>query len=153
MGFSATIIKDQDRGWTKLLRSVRGLKADPTDGLEIGWIAPELAQRAAWNELGTDTIPERPFVRPTIDGKQQRYLEMMEQGLERVALEGGSRSTALVPAANAIRSDLINAIITLRTPENAPSTVDKKGTDNPLVDTGEMQRGIQIRDAKGGRNG
>ena len=57
-----------------------------------------------------------------------------------------SRSQALLPAANRIRTDVIEKIIAVRTPENAPSTVEQKGFDNPLVETGQMQRSIQIRE-------
>ncbi|QGH75045.1 hypothetical protein RostovM3_00035 [Vibrio phage Rostov M3] len=35
-----------------------------------------------------------------------------------------------------------NYIDELRSPANAPSTVERKGADNPLVDTGEMKQSV-----------
>ncbi len=151
MAFQARIIRDRDLGWTKLRKALGRLKQDPDEGLEVGWFTPEVAEYAAANELGTDRIPERPFVRPTIDQGQKRYLDLMSRGLERAALDGAPRQSALVPAANAIRGDIIEKIIAVRTPPNAPSTVARKGAEkNPLVDTGQMQRDIQIREARRG---
>jgi hypothetical protein len=150
MAIKAKIIRDRDLGWSKLQRAVKRLKLDPSDGLEVGWIVPEVAERAAQNEFGTDRIPERPFVRPTIDQHQREYLDLMERGVERAALGEAPRNQALLPAANRIRSDLIEKIIDVRTPPNAPGTIARKGSSNPLVDTGEMQRTIQIRETRGG---
>jgi hypothetical protein len=148
-GVTIAVVKDVDKGWNQLLKGVDSLRRDPTELLEVGWFTPEIAERAARNEFGFG-VPERPFVRPTIDGNQDRYLDMMQRGLDRVALGEARRETALVPAANAIRTDIIARIISTRTPPNAPATIAAKGSSNPLVDTGEMQRDLTVREGRGG---
>jgi hypothetical protein len=44
-----------------------------------------------------------------------------------------------------IASDFRRKITTLRSPPNAPSTVAKKGSSNPLIDTGAMRQSVRSR--------
>jgi hypothetical protein len=41
-----------------------------------------------------------------------------------------------------IKDQLTRAVIDFSDPNNAPSTVAKKGFDNPLIDTGIMQKAV-----------
>lgn len=137
-------IKDKDLGWSAFQKELKKLKSNPSGSVDVGFFAPEIAQRAAFQEFGTKTIPQRPFIRTTIDRNEVRYFKGMAKAGEKMA-QGAPPGKALIPVANQVRNDLISAIIDWTDPPNAPSTIAKKGANNPLVDTGEMQRNIQIK--------
>ena len=40
--------------------------------------------------------------------------------------------------------DIAKASIRLKHPANRPVTIERKGSDNPLVDTGELQRQVKF---------
>lgn len=135
---------DKDLGWSDFIKELKELRKHPAGSVDVGFFAPEIAQRAAFNEFGTRRIPSRPFIRSTVDANQKKYNKGMTRAGARTA-GGMAPAKALIPVANQLRNDLINAIITWDDPPNAESTIAQKGANNPLVDTGEMQRNIQIR--------
>lgn len=138
---------DRDLGWKKFAASVRSMKGK--QAVDVGFFLEEVALYAAANEFGTDKIPSRPFIRQTVDKNQAKYLRMMERAGLRIG-PTLKPADALIPIANELRNDLITAIQTWQSPPNAPATVDKKGYDAPLVETGQMQRAITWRVAPGG---
>lgn len=138
-------VEDKDTGWSRFVKGLDDLAKNPAGSVDVGFFTPEIAERAVHNEFGTKTIPERSFIRTTVDKNKKKYLKRMTKAAERIALDGIDPSKALIPTANQLRNDLINAIITLKSPPNAPSTILAKGSSNPLVDRGEMQRAIQIK--------
>ena len=103
-----------------------------------------VAAVAAWNEFGTERIPERPFLRQSIEGAEKVIMPVLKDGIDPrdMALD---RTTAgkvgLVMQARIQRS-----ITELRTPANAPSTTaprpQGKGSSNPLIDTGHMRDSV-----------
>ena len=94
---------------------------------------------AAWNEFGTRTIPERPFFRRTLQRVRRptelprlvrRMLDKRTMTLSRQAYDAiGAYAVG----------ELQNEIVSLRHPPNAPSTVKRKGSTNPLIDTGQLR--------------
>jgi phage gpG-like protein len=107
----------------------------------VGYLEGETATYAAANEFGVSgRIPARPFMRPTVDANAQKYGEMLGASARQQMLNNGRMSSALLVVGNAMRNDIIKAIVALRNPPNAPATIAKKGSSNPLVDTGNMQR-------------
>lgn len=88
-------------------------------------------------------IPARPFIRSTMDERRERYgadaTRLWNQILEgRQTLRGG-----LALLGQLVERDIRMKIRTLRTPPNAPSTIAKKGSDNPLIDTGAMRGSVR----------
>lgn len=102
------------------------------DGLEV-------AKVAFWNEIGTVHAPPRPFLRNTFANKNKDWSEMAKRifvGTDYdLARTWGMLGEAVV-------GDLKDAITTFSDPMNAPSTVEKKGFNTPLVDTGVMRDSI-----------
>ncbi len=124
-------VTDTDLGYRAVLKSLGEL-----GGVEVlaGPDTPELGQIAAFNDLGTDTIPERPFMRQTMDVHQVEYADMMGEAGGLVLDGVGVRVAYSVPGQKMV-DDIQHAIVTWDSPPNAPSTVAKKGFDDPLVDT------------------
>ena len=108
--------------------------------------ARPLAQVAAWNEWGTPTIPERPFMRPVIawlrtPGVTQSLLKPV------IDVEGGMgiRIGPAVRVAEALKRKIQENIRRKIWPANAPYTVEKKGFNDPLIETRQMLNGVRTR--------
>ena len=110
------------------------------------------------NEFGAVTkegfySPPRPFMRTTMRQNKEEYGEMMR----RVAKEymNGAKGARLnmVSMLSIIKSDLQEAILTWSEPPNAPMTIEKKGFNDPLIDTKTMLNNVTYWiDNKGGAN-
>ena len=100
---------------------------------------------AVWNEVGTDTIPARPFMRQSADGNKAAIEKMCKAQLQKVA-QGETAEQAL-NAIGVTQKDLIRDTITKSkswAEANAESTIKKKGSDVPLVDTSRMQQSVHF---------
>lgn len=110
-----------------------------------------LAQIAAWNEFGTPTIPPRPFMRPTIDSQGSKAEQMLSQEIEKIFQ--GKKKANIMTALGRVGAFLAGAIqrkiTTLKRPPNAPSTIKKKGSSNPLIDTGAMRQAVGFKVTQG----
>lgn len=143
-------VKDKDRGFKKLTKSLGQLTSAT---ISIGYTKPELAQRAAWNEFGTSTIPPRPFMRRALD--QRRNQPGFDKRIgELVDGKADGEKT------NKELGDIIKVAIQTQidtspswAKRNAASTVDKKGFDFPLVDSGSMRDGVKVKVSKRGVGG
>lgn len=99
-----------------------------------------VAQAAYWNEYGTATIPARPFFRNTIAEKQDEWADNAASILQHT---GGDVSKALAFIGEDVKGDIVETIQNFMEPENAPSTVKKKGFNKPLIDTDGLWKAIQ----------
>lgn len=103
----------------------------------------EVAEVALWNEYGTENIPERPFLRPAMIENSDRYANLLKVAARRV-LRGEMREDQVMGIiGTAAVSDVQAKITAVSTPPNADSTIAKKGSANPLIDTGRLRQSIQ----------
>ena len=92
-------------------------------------------------------VPQRDFMTPS----SKKWMKFFSESLDivrRDMLDNKLDSDKFLKAMGQKGSDIISKeIIALDTPPNAPSTIAKKGSSNPLVDTGAMSRSTtwQIR--------
>lgn len=97
-----------------------------------------------WNEFGTSRIPERPTLRPTFAKEKVKYIQILGKITARAMSEKNyNLRQAMGRLGEVAQQDLQAAIIELKTPPNAQSTIDKKKSDNPLVDTGQLVSSIR----------
>lgn len=120
-----------------------------TDGwqLDVGVRArrgEDIVMRAMANEFGTQRIPERSFLRSTLDQNRDRYADILVEALERVP-DGESPERAMSRLGAIVVGDVQRKITEIRYPPNAPSTVKRKGSANPLIDTGQLRQAIDFR--------
>ena len=122
-------------------------KAQGVRGVEVGFYSTSryedgtpVTNVAAGNEFGTEYIPERPFFRLAI--------AQMEESIPKVIEQSVDPETMVIDPITAERvglkaqSEIQSSITKLREPENAPSTIRRKGSSNPLVDTGFMREQV-----------
>lgn len=94
-------------------------------------------------------VPRRDFMTPSSKKWKKFFSESLDI-VRRDMLDNKLDSDKFLKAMGQKGSDIISKeIIALDTPPNAPSTIAKKGSSNPLVDTGAMSRSTtwQIRKA------
>lgn len=111
----------------------------------------DMAQIAMWNELGTSTSPSRPFLRMSVDENASDINDMCGKQLKSIA-EGGTAEQCLKQVGVFGVSLVQEKIVSGSYAPNAPSTVKKKGSDKPLIDTGRMRQSVKyvIRKKGGG---
>lgn len=114
--------------------------------VEVGLFEPDLAQIGYYNEYGTAAAPPRPFVKASVELNQGKYEAMMAKTVSKI-IKGGS-GLDLESLGNEASEDMSHYATNLKEPANAPSTIKRKGFDNPLIDTGAMVDSIAYKVAK-----
>lgn len=117
-------------------------KATEDDGTDV-------CDVAAWNELGTVNMPSRPFLRKSVDeneGKINSFLQSKKDDLV-----NGVSVEQVLKEIGIFQKDLIQEKITEGSfAPNAESTVRKKGSSKPLIDTGRMRQSVNYEIKKKG---
>jgi hypothetical protein len=116
-----------------------------TAGTHEGEGGLTVADVAVFNEFGTPTIPERPFLRDTADAIRPEMNSLADKILDRIMRGKSTIDEGLDIMGLKVQSAIKAAITNWKTPPNAPSTIAKKGVDNPLVDTGQMRNSIEFQ--------
>ena len=94
---------------------------------------------ALWNELGTVDIPPRPFIRQTVDNNEAQFQGQMKSAANKLA-NGASSEKVLNELGTFAKGLLQKEIKDGGFVANAPSTVKKKKSDKPLIDTGLLRQ-------------
>lgn len=102
----------------------------------------DMAQIAMWNELGTSTSPSRPFLRMSVDENESKIQAMGRENLK--TLTSGGTAETILKKTGAFGVSLVQEKIKSGSFEpNAPSTIRKKGSDHPLIDSGRMRQSVK----------
>lgn len=89
-------------------------------------------------------IPARSFVRSTMDMNQEKYNTQAVREWNAILDGPKDMQQALSAIGLMIETDIRNTIRTLKDPPNAPATVARKGSDNPLIDQGTLVGSIRF---------
>lgn len=136
---------DRDKGLNRILKLPKDLSKPY---VEVGILSDEnedLKTYASANEFGTDTIPERSFIRTTMDESHSKILQVRDKAIRSAVLRGASPEDALSVIGAFVETLIKQKITDVSEPPNAPSTIAKKGSANPLVDTGRMRSAVSHR--------
>jgi hypothetical protein len=135
----------------ELLKTINSMiKNEVTIGVH-GDVGSDIFDRATWNEFGTHDkkgkvlIPERSFIRACFDSEKADINRDMEKIAERVVAGQMKVKTGLNLLGDATKGRVQEYAIRLSTPANKYSTIKKKGSSNPLVDTGQMIGSIDYK--------
>ena len=141
---------DRDVGFNRIVRDLQKL-----DGMEVvaGMLkdsgkasnGASYVDIATWNEYGTRRIPSRPFIRISADTNRQAWAKTAQQCVNDV-IDGDSPTEAAQVIGHRMVEDIRKVFgDTSKLKANAPSTIKKKGRNEPLVDSGEMRRRVNFR--------
>lgn len=98
---------------------------------------------ALWNELGTKTAPPRPFFKRALAGAEPELLGLLKTHLR--ADDMAVSPLAAGQIGQFMKGRIQKSITTLRTPPNAPRTVELKRSSNPLIDVAFMRSAVTYR--------
>lgn len=109
----------------------------------------DITDIAMWNEFGTEGkyggehIPSRPFMRDSVD-KHIPAIEHMLKAQEGALLNGASARKVL-ETVGVFQKDLMQTEIEQGDfVANAEATIKRKGSDKPLIDTGQMKNSVNF---------
>lgn len=156
----ATTVKVKDLGYGAIeRRSVQINGANARCGFPVGTIPAsptqpgsmrepctdmlQLVQVVIWNEFGTDKIPERPAIRQAFDENLDEIIRFCSVNYQLYTLDKISTAELLNRIGLFMVSLIKNSIRDLQEPPNAPYTIAKKKSSNPLIDTGQMIQSVQ----------
>lgn len=94
---------------------------------------------------GTITIPERSFLRTTFDEKNEEWVIFFKSQLKQVLRFQMDVQTLFNRLGARMVGDIQKKITNLDAPPNAPSTINKKKSSNPLIDTGGLRMRVTYK--------
>lgn len=101
----------------------------------------DMCDVAAFNELGTDHIPARPFIRQSVDDNESKINSFLKEEVK--DFTHGKSAEQILKGIGIFQKDLMQDKITSGSfAPNAESTIKKKGSSKPLVDTGRMRQSV-----------
>lgn len=104
----------------------------------------DICDVAMWNELGTSNAPSRPFMRDSVDDNIDKINAFLKVQLKKL-VTGGTDAESVLKAIGVFQKGLVQKqIIDGDFEPNAPSTIKRKGSDKPLVDTGRMRQSVNF---------
>ena len=102
----------------------------------------DICDVAAYNELGTDHIPARPFIRQSVDDNESKIKSFLKAQVKDFGK--GKSAEQMLKEIGIFQKDLMQDKITSGSfAPNADSTIKKKGSSKPLVDTGRMRQSVK----------
>lgn len=146
-------LQDIDRGYQRIIADLEAMALTPVGiyvGIpeETGAVRPEedgptVAEYATANEFGTDRIPERSFLRSTVDEQQGKIADLLQRSVVDVVDGKYPLMTGFNRMGLWLAGKVQAKIRDLKDPPNAPYTIEQKGSSNPLIDTGRMRQSIR----------
>lgn len=137
----------------KALRELEGLEV--RIGYQRGQVVSDdqsradLVDIAMWNEFGTVSIPSRPFMRDSVDKHIPAINHMLM--VQKDALLEGATAKDILSTVGLFQQDLVQTEIEQGDfVANKKSTIKKKGSDKPLIDTGTMKNSVHYQIVKKG---
>jgi hypothetical protein len=142
-------VTDIDLGYSKTIDQLIEIgKRDVTIGVHAKDNGPyensplTTAYIASVHEFGRGNNPERSFLRATIEENKNKYAELEKKLIGRIIDGKITAEQALELIGQQAKSDVQTKIRTLRTPPNTAETIKRKGSSNPLIDTGQLRQSI-----------
>lgn len=140
-------VTDRDKGYAKMIANLDatgklaitvGIHSEEGEGDHDGRSIVDIAEA---NEFGLG-VPARPFVSGWADNYPDPVGEMRDEAA--AALKAGVSPTKRLDAlAQVWAGDMQAEISAGIDPENAESTIERKGSSTPLIDTGILRSSIR----------
>ena len=133
-------------GYRELIESLTELAESEGPDVLIGFRAQsagaDIVQRAIYNEFGIG-VPERSFLRTTVERHRNAYLDALQAALTQL-VDGDRNGSILALRRLGLRAvgDVQQQILDTETPPNSPATIARKGSSQPLIDTGQMRQSV-----------
>ena len=95
---------------------------------------------AIWNNFGAKNIPRRAFMELAAKKMQPKFRKMMREAVKKINAGELDLKTVLKAAAQMGESEIRDAITNGDWPPNSEETIRRKGSERPLIDSGDMRK-------------
>lgn len=102
----------------------------------------DIVDIAAYNEYGSSDTPARPFMKQSFENHEDELQAVCDEAMKMIK-KGGTAQQALNKIGVLCKALVQSEIRDGNFVPNAPSTIKKKGSDKPLIDTGTMRQSVQ----------
>lgn len=106
-----------------------------------------VATVAAMNEFGTSLNPSRPFMEDTFRDKANKLnISAAMRTVMKVTILGNGSLTRVLKILGSLASEAMRFEIQAYASEggNSKATIERKGRDSPLIDTGKMLESVKF---------
>jgi hypothetical protein len=145
-------VRDTDRGYRAIVARIRDSRSPKTVTVGVHEAEGSAAHGddevttldvAAFAEFGTTTQPPRSFIRGWADENEATNRERLRKIGEAI-VKGKLPSTTVGLDRFGVLAvaDIQKRIVAGIEPENAPSTIERKGSSTPLIDKGQLKTAI-----------
>lgn len=155
---ATSYLRVDDRKWQELKRAIPAVKRMAvTVGIQSDAGASQdgtpLAAIGAYNEFGTrggasgggwgGPVPARPFLGSTADKQREKWGRLGDVAISEALAGSMDFKDGLAILGTVAQEDVQETILTLDSPPNSVTTIELKGSSNPLIDTGAMRQSIR----------
>ena len=144
-------VRDSDPGFKKFRKQLTG----GPNAVNVGIFGAEVINEtddegnqidlvgiASANEFGTERIPERSFLRSTIDEKKEDFRKFIGRNKAAMVINPIERKRAFIKLGLFAEKEVVKKINKGPFVPNAPATIARKGSSKPLIDTGRMRQSV-----------
>jgi len=145
------VVTDRDLGYREILQRLAGVRDSATRVGIHEDAESDLAVIAATNEYGSEDgrVPERSFLRATADANAAAYTDALTEAVDAHNMGRTPLKKGLARLGARVEGDIKAFMTDLQDPPNAPSTIARKGSSNPLIDTGRLRGAIAHKEDGG----
>lgn len=97
------------------------------------------------HEFGSVTVPERSFIRSTIQKRKKDIISLQKKLLKKISNGQMEVKEGLELIGEFTSAAIKEKIIAIKSPPNTPATIAAKGSSNPLIDTGQLKNSITYK--------
>ena len=141
--FAGVNLTPEGKRYFKELKKLKKLEVQV--GFQAGEAKEEngvdIAEIAAYNELGSSGTPARPFMKQSFENHEDQ-LRAACATVEKKIQGGATAEEALETLGVFCKGLVQQEIVDGGFAPNAPSTIARKGSDQPLIDTGTMRQSV-----------
>lgn len=152
----STSVTQRDNG---LLDRIRSTARNFPSKVEVGYLdgamhRPSITSRAARpialkdlaaiHELGLG-VPKRPFIEPSLKANRKKYLAYAGRQITPIIRRRQSLNNTWQTIGVMAVADIQKYMVTAQFTPLAASTIARKGSSKPLIDTGQMRQAITYR--------
>jgi hypothetical protein len=161
IGHKGGYTTDKRKRWDSIAREIGKINGsfvkvghwngtDKESGTSLAAIALYNEKGVTWEAAGITPpegagqwfIPPRPAMAQSFDNNVDKYHKRIAKGQQLIYEGKHTTKGVLTELGIEARSDYMERIVSLKKPANADATIEAKGSSNPLVDDGDMHRGV-----------
>jgi len=130
-------------GKTKLPKGITG-HTKAKVGFPASKTSKDVLNKAVWTHFGTSKNPESewPFIVNSFKDNRRKYLSAMKSSSQSILRGIQDVGQVISKLGLLAQGDIQKEMVNISSPPNAPSTIKKKGSSNPTIDSSETKNSV-----------